>query len=209
MLTADSTDKTLDNRNYHHGDLRNALLRAAGNMLAAEGIDSLSLRRVADEVGVSRTAPYRHFANKEAMLAGLATAGFNQLRDAVIAATEPLQHDIHAMFFAGCKAYTDLGINKPCLYRLMFGSTWTEGEHSELDEAATGSFQTLVHCIAVGQESGYIKPAEPLEQAFTVWASLHGFVHLWIDGKANRFDNVDVDKRVDMILSTLLEGLQC
>lgn len=197
-----------DTRNYHHGDLRNALLNAAGRILSAEGIDGLSLRRVADEVGVSRTAPYRHFSNKEAVLAGLATAGFHQLRDAVNAATAPLGHDIRAMFFAGCRAYTDLGMAKPCLYRLMFGTTWTEGEHPELDDAATEAFQTLVNCIAQGQEAAYLKSENPLEQAFTVWASLHGFVHLWIDGRANRFNNSDVNDRVDRILATLLEGMQ-
>jgi AcrR family transcriptional regulator len=69
-------------RTYHHGDLRTAILGAASELLREQGVDRISLRECARRVGVSHAAPYRHFANKEALVAALAAEGFDRLREA-------------------------------------------------------------------------------------------------------------------------------
>lgn len=207
-VSAGNASQKSSSKRYHHGDLRNALLDAATHVIQNEGIAALSLRRIADEAQVSRTAPYRHFANKEALLAGLATLGFNQLRDDILQACVGLEDDPEAMFFAGCHAYTQRGVAYPCLYRLMFGHGWQDSASDELTVASQGAFQPLLDCIIGMQSSHLLKAADPVEQATTVWAAMHGIVHLWIDGKANRFNEADLPTRLDVILTTLLNGLK-
>lgn len=194
--------------NYHHGNLRAELLSAAGSILSTSGMQALSLRRVADEVNVSRTAPYRHFANKEALLAGLASAGFQQLREALLSSIDTHPDAPEKQFYAGCQSYAQFGAGRPCLYRLMFGHQWTEGEHPELEETATAAFQVLVNSIMQMQQAGLAKSGDAIEYAMTVWSTMHGLVHLWIDGKANRFDEKNLEQQLHIILTNLLHGLQ-
>src|SRR5215212_4914161 len=73
-------------KRYHHGDLRNALIRAGQELLAQEGIAGLDMRKVARAAGVSHAAPYRHFADKQALLAAIAEDGFYQLAEGMDAA---------------------------------------------------------------------------------------------------------------------------
>jgi AcrR family transcriptional regulator len=106
---------------YHHGDLRAALLRAAAAEIERGGYENLSLRELAASLGVSRGAPYRHFADRRALLAALATAGFDQLtsiyRKVTAAGKNP-----QARLTASGRAYFAFAAERPQLFRLMFAS---------------------------------------------------------------------------------------
>ena len=111
-----------DRKSYHHGDLRRALLTAAGKMLERDGPTGVSLRAAARRAGVSPAAPYRHFRGKEELLAALAVAGFDELARittevAAPHAAEPLQKA-----YAICRAYVEFSVANPQLYRLMFSA---------------------------------------------------------------------------------------
>src|SRR5437667_11688861 len=107
-------------RPYHHGDLRNALLDSARNILEKEGLEALSLRAVARGAGVSHAAPYRHFPNHEALLAELAIEGFSELRDEIhsVVNTPDVESDRIAKIGA---AYMRFVARRPALASLMFG----------------------------------------------------------------------------------------
>src|SRR5689334_19621575 len=102
-------------RSYHHGDLHSALLLTAGKMLEKEGLEALTLREVARRAGVSHSAPYRHFAEREALLAALAAEGFERLGAAQRKAAEA--GGLRAMG----EAYVAFALENPQRFRLMFG----------------------------------------------------------------------------------------
>ena len=80
-------------KSYHHGDLKNALIKAGIEILAQEGVGELSLRKVAQKAGVSHTAPYAHFTDKQALIAAISTEGFRLLHGQVAAATHMYADD--------------------------------------------------------------------------------------------------------------------
>ena len=111
---------TKPNRPYHHGNLRRALLDEALATIRAEGVDGLTLREIGARVGVSRTALYRHFADKRALLAAVATEGFRTLRQQLITAWEDGGRG-RAAFDSMGVAYVRFAVANPAHYRVMFG----------------------------------------------------------------------------------------
>jgi AcrR family transcriptional regulator len=152
---------------YHHGDLPGALLRAAGKMLEKEGLAGLSLREVARRAGVSHNAPYRHFPDREALLAGLAEEGFAML------GTELRKKPGREMG----EAYVRFALEHPQRFRLMFGGQLTLERHQGLKSAARQAYEALVSAFR-GQ--GGI--ADPEKAAAAAWSLVHGLAHLLLDG---------------------------
>src|SRR3982751_2670167 len=108
------------NRPYHHGNLRGALLQEALSTIRAEGVEALTLREIGARLGVSRTALYRHFADKGALLAAVATEGFRTLREQLTSAWVAGAGDRDAFDAMGI-AYIRFAIDNPSHYRVMFG----------------------------------------------------------------------------------------
>src|SRR5918999_4340975 len=131
-------------RPYHHGNLRRALLDEALATIRAEGVNALTLREIAARVGVSRTALYRHFADKRALLTALATEGFRTLREQLVAAWEEGGRG-DAAFRAMGVAYVRFAVTNPAHYRVMFGGfVDTQAWDPELAAEGSGAFQALV-----------------------------------------------------------------
>ncbi|MCW8086812.1 TetR/AcrR family transcriptional regulator [Sabulicella glaciei] len=146
---------------YHHGDLRAALLDAADSLLDAGGDGAVSLREAARIAGVSPTAAYRHFADKEALLAALAARHFAQFGAALGAAGLDAQGI----------AYVRFALARPGRFRLMFGPLLSRAKaHPELLAASQAAFDALTR-IAGGREA-----------AIRAWALVHGLSHLLLDG---------------------------
>src|SRR5918999_5020029 len=119
-------------RPYHHGNLRRGLLDVALATIRAEGVEGLTLREIGARLGVSRTALYRHFADKRALLAAVATEGFRALRQQLVAAWEEGGRG-DAAFHAMGVAYVRFAVANPAHYRVMFGGfVDAEAEESEL-----------------------------------------------------------------------------
>lgn len=170
--------------NYHHGDLRSTLLQAATDLIGEGGIDALSMRKLADRAGVSRTAPYHHFSDKQALLSALAQAGFarfeQQLQQTLSGGTDG-PDALHA--FVRC--YIDFARHHPQTYDLMFGhSVWRAGVPSEqLKGEAHQSFRRYLERVALWQRQGVLpQGVEPLRFAQLSWSTLHGLARLLIDG---------------------------
>jgi AcrR family transcriptional regulator len=178
------TGKTRISRQpYHHGNLRRALVDEALATIRAEGVDRLTLREIGARVGVSRTALYRHFADKRALLAAVATEGFRTLRQHLVAAWEDAGRNRDAFEAMGV-AYVRFAIANPSHYRVMFGSAIDPRVCGpELAAEAAGAFQALVDALASLQREGLVRADETLTMARYVWAVVHGVSMLGIDGR--------------------------
>src|SRR3954453_5205479 len=109
-----------EERPYHHGDLRRAIVTAALEILHETHSLDFSLRELARQAGVSHNAPYKHFADKRELLAAVSAAGFEMLTKRMASEIRGLS-DARKQLFALLRAYIDHGVENPALYRLMFG----------------------------------------------------------------------------------------
>ncbi len=168
---------------YHHGDLSRALLLEAVRTIQKGGVGALTLRKVGERLGVSRTALYRHFADKSALLAAVASEGFRMLRQSTQDAWE--QHGGGGEGFEAMgAAYVHFAVAHPSHYRVMFGGFVREGaSDSEVAREGGGAFQVLVDAIVSLQAEGMLRKDHPLELAQYIWANVHGIAMLAIDGQ--------------------------
>jgi AcrR family transcriptional regulator len=167
---------------YHHGDLRRALVQAAVRTIQKHGFDALTLRAVGDELGVSRSALYRHFADKSALLTAVASEGFRILRLALLSAWEAGGKG-RVGFESMGEAYVRFAIDNPWHYRVMFGGGFElDASDAELTEEGGAAFHALVAALVEQQARGLVRNEDPQTQANFVWALVHGIAMLAIDG---------------------------
>ena len=194
---------------YHHGDLRQALIEAALELVSEKDVESVSLREVARRVGVSHAAPYRHFADKDALLAAVAQEGFQMLHhrlETVLhkALLDPLKRlqDIGV-------AYVDFALEHSSHYRLMFGAyeATSAQQNSELAQAATEAFMVLVNGVNMGQQEGVIRLDDSNQLALAAWALTHGLAMLLMDGQIPITTSPSVAPLANFITQVLVEGL--
>jgi AcrR family transcriptional regulator len=150
---------------YHHGDLRSAVLAAAAKMIEKEGLPGLSVRAAARRAGVSHNAPYRHFPDRDALLAALAAEGFKQLAEALEGKTG---RDLG-------EAYVRFALERPQRFRLMFSGQLSREKYPELREQAQAAHDRLQAAFAgMGTEVNFAAAA--------AWSLVHGLAQLILDG---------------------------
>lgn len=169
---------------YHHGDLRSALVQAADAAVEAGGPEAVSLRELAKALGVSTAAPYRHFADRRALLSEVAALGFERLnRDYEAAAANP---DARAALRDTARVYLGLAFDRPGLFRLMFDSDLLgPGAPTRLTEPA-GAAWTALHA-AVARANPDADVATVKRRTITGWSTLHGFIALQQGGRLKGF----------------------
>lgn len=175
---------------YHHGDLRNALIAAAVDAIAAHGVDALTLRALARAVGVTHAAPYRHFASKGHLLAAVAEAGFELLDSMVKELFE--KADAREAFRAAGAIYVRFAVEQPGYFRVMYGPTRvTAGFAPGLDVLGPremAKYQALIeHLCEDGRSARGVVLAG--------WALVHGIATLVVDRRLrpDMFDLPDDD----------------
>jgi AcrR family transcriptional regulator len=175
--------QTRPRRAYHHGDLRRALLREAARAIRTSGPDGVTLRDVGRRLGVSRTALYRHFADKRALLAAVAREGFQTFSRELKDAWHQAGGDITGFRAMGA-AYVRFAVANPAHYRIMFGGFRDLCESdAALAADASAAFQVLTDAIASLQRAGVIRADSPEELGRFIWATVHGVAMLTIDGQ--------------------------
>jgi AcrR family transcriptional regulator len=194
---------------YHHGDLRQALIHAGVAVLAEEGMHALSLRKLARQVGVSHNAPYQHFADKDALLAAIATEGFVMLTAALDAAltaarATPLEQ------LQATRVYVQFALAHPHHMQVMFHHLEHQA-YPELQAAAMQAFDQLVTIIARGQHQGLFISAPPAQLAGMVWVFLHGLAALLIADKVpeRMLSQATPEELTRIYLHWLFTGIQC
>ncbi len=173
---------------YHHGSLRAALVEAGLRHLESGDRGELSLRELARQVGVAPNAVYRHFADKEALLAALAADGFRLLRAAQLDAAARHGKPAEVLLAAG-RGYIAFARAHSALYRLMFGRFGASEHGEEFAESSQASFGVLLAQVAAarGLEPG---DTDALPNAVFAWGLTHGLSQLAIDGQ---FDHLGLD----------------
>lgn len=162
---------------YHHGDLENTLVEVGSELLGELGMEGLSLREVARRAGVSHNAVYRHFTDKEALLAAIATQGFLSLTEELARQTRPFSGAPRTKLYAGSRVYIQFGRQHTHLLRVMFGAL-PHAKFPDLQHAARKMFDLLVDIIAEGQEQGSLNQGETLKFAMVYWSLLHGLASI-------------------------------
>lgn len=193
-------------KSYHHGDLRDALIQAAIQLLPEKGASGLSLREVAKAAGVSHTAPYRHFKDKAALLTAIAQTGFILLMERMNDVVEQYQDDPRQQLIVIAKTYVELGIKNPDLMNLMFGGILDPDTLSE-EYCATSdtAFDGLVEVIVAGQQAGVFKDENPKIIAVTAWSLVHGLMMLITAGHMREV--ASNPEQIEQLSTTMAENL--
>lgn len=194
---------------YHHKDLKNELMKQALKILDKKGVEGLTLREVARAAKVSHTAPYRHFRDKEDILAAIAEVGFSDLAargQKALENEDPLQSYVDYGH-----EYIAFAAEHPQHFRIMFSGKFTRFQlYPGLQAAGDAAFGALVASIARCQAAGVFR-ADPAEQlALSAWSYVHGIANLYIDGRFNRPDQPQpsVTEMWNLIGVDLLRGLR-
>lgn len=173
---------------YHHGDLRRALLEEALRTIQTRGVEHLTLRTVGSRLGVSRTALYRHFSDKQALLAAVGLEGFRTLRLALSAARDRAEDSL-AGFDAMGAAYVRFAVTHSSHYRVMFGRfVESSAKDAGFVAEATAAFEVLVGSVVEQQRAGFVRLDDPQLLARFIWSIVHGIAMLAIDGQLGCVD---------------------
>jgi AcrR family transcriptional regulator len=170
---------------YHHGNLKEELIAAGISVLKKEGTGGLRLREVAGLVGVSHASLYRHFTNKEELLAAIAEQGFRGLIENVELYRKRAGSNFKSQFIEAGRAYVDFAASHKEQFHIMFsGIIPDRKKHPALALAAEESFGQLVQIVEECREAGVI-PSHRDRKVHTLaaWSMLHGIATLLIEGQ--------------------------
>jgi len=190
-----------ERRGYHHGNLREALIQAAQELIGAKGPAGFTIAEAARLAGVSPAAPYRHFRDAESLLAEVATRGFDQFRDRLAAALSAApQSDPARAAEAVGRAYLAFAREESALYAAMFEARIAREPFPELQAASDRAFAVLRKLAEMLAGAARAQPRPPaLMIALHLWSTTHGIVSLFVRGDPSR-------RRLPMSAEDLLEA---
>lgn len=171
-------------KKYHHGDLKNALIKAGVDILSREGVRGLSLRKVAQRAGVSHTAPYSHFVDKQALIAAISTEGFaiicQQLDDVIRRYQgKPLRQLVE-----GAWAYIQFALSDPAHFKVTLSSVLErEKDYPAFVEMSQKSYGMVIQIVENCQAARLLRQGPVDVEAVSVWSIVHGFVSLLLEGQ--------------------------
>lgn len=202
----DQNDRTSDNT-YHHGDLRRALLDATLEIIDEKGLEAVSLRAVARQLGVSEAAPYHHFASKQELLAVLAADGYRGLAERLTDALDPEMLNPFERLNVLLGAYIEYGLENRGRYRLMFGEHMIAlGNHLRAHGHDLGPSTREMLKVAVAACVGHSQDAETIENI--AWALSHGITGLLNEAEI-RFDTPeDTQHLIEVGITILTSGIR-
>lgn len=197
-------------KRYHHGALRQALMDAAMAAVEQDGAEKVSLRNLARSLGVSATAPYRHFTDRDSLLTAVAARGFEEFADSLEDSAAGDQSPSHGLMAMG-RTYLDLALKRPNLYRLMFtyplsGDNPEEPTRLEHADRASAVLDRVVewHFKNLG------RPEVTKEAvALAAWSGVHGLALLLMDNRIEltKSEGFNVDALIDQVIAAQLSGL--
>jgi len=195
-------------KKYHHGDLKNALIHAGVEILAKEGVGGLSLRKVAQRAGVSHSAPYAHFSDKQSLIAAISTEGFNQLYAELDAAISPHVNDPKKQLIEGSLAYVRFAMNNTDTFKIMFsGVLEKEKEYPAFVEISHKTFRLVVDIVETCQDAGILSASQPDLMAVSVWGQVHGILSLALEGQVSHtvLDRHNIEDIVSFAIEQVLK----
>ena len=198
-------------RAYHHGDLARALVTAALEIIGKRGPEAFTLREVAAAVGVTHGAAYRHFADKEALLAAVAEEGYRGLAQKLASAMNATLADPspRGRIRALAAAYVEFAMSRPAHYRVMWGPRVNEdGRFPSLEVAISEAFALVIAAFERGQVKGAFRDDEPARDlAIAFWVAAHGYIELVLRRRLKVKSEAVAVAYFDKLLSPFLDGL--
>jgi len=162
---------------FDRSDTRTAILEAARDLLAETGLEALSMRTVARRVGVSATAIYHYFENKDALVRSVVQTGYQRMEDYLERATRPLPIGSRERLQALGEAYVRFALENREYFKVLFTLEMRRPQRLE-DSPEGGGYRLLLETVAQAIHSGAIRRADPELVAFHLWAYVHGLVNL-------------------------------
>jgi AcrR family transcriptional regulator len=190
---------------YHHGNLKQTLIDAAVTLIGEVGPRGFTLREVARRAQVSHNAPYRHFQDKEELLAAVAIQGFERLTTAMKQAASTGSTPQEWLRLCG-RGYVGFALRWPQHFQVMFDLPSDEEKYAEYAAAGSEAFATLLKFIIECQEIGALEKGDPHQLAFIAWSMVHGVAKLSISRQLP-FRDADLLEFTDTISRVLLSGL--
>lgn len=194
-------------RPYHHGALRGALIEEALGLIREQGPEGFTLRELARRLGVSHAAPYRHFADRRALITAVAALGCDELAAAIRGGLDAAGPDLRARFLGAGYAYVRFALDKPAHFRAMFGSPEVDTGDAGYSEARARCWGILIGFIGDGQRAGLLVEGEAEVIATPVWAMHHGLACLAATGAWDEHGPAALKEIVDGAHAALLDGL--
>jgi len=188
---------------YHHGNLREELLDAAIRLIAEVGPTAFTLREIARRAGVSHNAPYRHFRDKDDVIAAVATQGYRELNTAMLEAAKPETDPIRRLKSAG-SAYIAFALRRPEHFTVMFDAPISRHTNPEAAEAGERAFGTLVSLVKNCQEAEQLPPGDTQELSLLAWSMVHGIAKLAITGRLPYSSRPAILKFAEFVMSASL-----
>jgi AcrR family transcriptional regulator len=192
-------------RAYHHGNLKQALINAAVTLIGEAGPRGFTLREVARRAKVSHNAPYRHFRDKEDLLAAVGMQGFQRLTMAMKRAAKTGYSPQERLLLCG-RGYVGFALRWPQHFQVMFDLPSENDRHAEYAEAGRAAFATLLNIVVECQQSGALEEGDSQKVSFITWSMVHGVAKLAISHQLP-FRNADLLEFTDTVSRVLLSGL--
>jgi AcrR family transcriptional regulator len=192
-------------RPYHHGNLREALLKAAEKALVNDGVKSISLRELSRELGVSHTSPRRHFADKQALLDALALRGFERFEEILGRAAKQGGVDFKGRLTKLARAYVGFALKHPALLSLMFEAKHRPDAPCELLQASERAFGHAHTTFTEGQAAGEVVSGDAWRLSIVVFSALLGLISISDNGK---FKGIPLDRLVGEVIERIILGLR-
>jgi len=168
---------------YHHGNLRAALIECGLELIERKGVHALTLREIGKQLGVSRSAAYRHFKDKAALLFAISEAGFIEFGNLVEAARKDAGDGFAAQMDAIALAYARFANERRAQFEVMFAAVLEPGGAAET--AASRNLRILEEIIREAQKTGEVRQGDPVLLARVVWALVHSASMLRMDGDSS------------------------
>jgi AcrR family transcriptional regulator len=193
---------------YHHGDLRKVLIAIATDLLVEDGVQALSLRKIAQIAGVSHNAPYMHFADKESVLVAIAEEGFRLLSLNIEAAISLSANSTREQLIAASQAYVRFALGHPGHVQVMF-RTFDQTKYPSLIENSQTSLNRLFDLVKSGQENGELNSGNTYAITKAIWAMVHGISAISIAYKTSLMTSTKSSSEdiTAIFVSFLLDGL--
>jgi AcrR family transcriptional regulator len=194
--------------NYHHGNLKEEMLKLSLETILNEGVDTLTLKLLGDKLGTSRSAIYRHFSSKQDLIQNVIAYGFQLFEKELLPILYKKDTLVIDRLYSMGESYINFAIKNPNLYRVLFGEKYQDIRESSCtinDEEQEDSFKLLIELLIEGANKEVFKIENPFMQAQTIHAMVHGISILYIDGHINIQKNIK--ELYDVSFNLITQGI--